>query len=117
MYNKHKVKSVGIGYTIQYKHSLNGKMPRTSTIRSRHNNSNTTHDKGNESASHTKMGCRLEAEERKIIVKKVAAPYSKGKSHKENRVLDIAYRHHSLPYSLDSRLHLIIYSKPTHDIP
>ena len=50
-------------------------------------------------------------------MQEIACPYSESVHDEAHGTLHTAYRHDALPNALHRSLHLIIYGKPTHDVP
>ena len=92
-------------------------MPRAGTVGGGHDDGNASHDKCDKCAGHAEVGCRLETEECEIIMQEIAAPDGHGEEDEQRNVLDLAKRHHALPYSADGVFHLIIYSELAYKHP
>ena len=109
MYYQYEIESLRVGHSVENKHCLDGEMPRPCTVGSRHNHRNAAHDKRHQSAGQAQAGCEIEAEEREIIMKKVACPNGNGVENELRHVANFAQRHHTLPYPGERFLNLIIY--------
>jgi hypothetical protein len=94
--DEHKVERVDIAYAVEDEHCLNGKVPRTGTVRRRNDDSDAAHDERYESARHTKARRSLETEEREIVVEEVTRPDAQRERHEEPRVLHVAHSHGGL---------------------
>ena len=76
MDDEYKPEGLLVGDTIEDQHGLNGKMPRTGTVGGRYNDGEVGHDKRHEGTADTQVGCEVEAEEREVVMQKIAHPDS-----------------------------------------
>ena len=117
MDDEHKVERVDVAYAVEDEHCLNGKVPRTGTVRRRNDDGDAAHDERYESARHTKVRRSLETEEREIIVEEITRPYAQRERHEKPRVLHVAHSHDALPDATHHSAYLIIYGKALQQIP
>ena len=76
MDDEYKPEGLFVGDTIEDQHGLDGKVPRTGTVGGRYDDGEVGHDKRHEGTTDTQVGCEVEAEEREVVMQKIAHPDS-----------------------------------------
>ena len=79
MNDEYEPQCLFIGHTIKNEHGLDGEMPGTGTVGGGHNDGEVGYDKRNQGTADTEVGREVEAEERQVVVQKVAHPDADGK--------------------------------------
>ena len=74
--DEYKPEGLFISDTIENQHRLNGEVPGACTIGCRHDDSKVGDDKRHEGTTDTQVGCEVEAEEREVVMQKIAHPDS-----------------------------------------
>ena len=87
VYYQHEVEGVDVAHTIENEHGLHCKMPRAGPVWRWNNHGYAAHHKRNEGTLKAQRRCEVEAEEREIIVKKIAYPYSQSVKYEQGNVL------------------------------
>ena len=105
---QHEVEGVVVGHAVEYEHGLYGEMPRPGSVGGGNYYGDAAYYERYQGALEAEVGGEVEAEERQVIVQEVANPDGEGVDYEQGGVLYAFERHHSLPYSADGVLYLII---------
>lgn len=111
VHDKHEIKGLLVGDTIEDEHRLDGEMPGACTVGGGHDDGDGAHDERDKGAGEPEVGGGVEAEEGEVVVDEVTAPDGEGVEDEEGLVAHAAQRHHSLPDASEGGAYLIIYAE------
>ena len=89
MDDEDEVEGLGVGDAIEDEHRLDGEMPRAGTVGGGHDDSYRTNDERYEGTRQSEMRRKVEAEERQVVVNKVAQPDTYREEQEQRDVADI----------------------------
>ena len=109
VYDEYEVEGMDVSDSIENEHGLDGKVPRSGTVRRRNDDGNGSDDEGHHRTAYSQVCREVEAEECQVVVEEVADPDSQCEEDKEWYVLYVLQRDDPLPDAFDGRTYLIIY--------
>ena len=116
VYDENEEEGIVCLNAIEYEHCLDGKMPRSGSVRSWYNDRYAAHDECYQTAHQIEMGGCFEALEGEIVVEEIAQPDAQCKGDVEWYISDTFQRDDTLPESSQCCFHLIIYSESLEQI-
>ena len=111
MHDKHEIKGLLVGDTIEDEHRLDGEMPGACSVGRRHDDGDGAHDEGDQGAGEAEVGGGVEAEEGEVVVDEIAAPDGEGVEKEQGFVPYVAQGHDALPDAAERGAYLIIYTE------
>ena len=108
MHDQDKIQCLVVRHAIEDEHRLDGEMPRSCSVRCRHDDGNRTYHKADQRTGKAEMCRRIEAEESQVIMQEIAPPYRKTVEKEQGDVPYFPQRTDALPYTRQHLLHLII---------
>ena len=106
--DKHEIKGLLVGYTIEDEHGLDSEMPGTGTVGGGYDDGYGAYDEGDQGTGETETGSTLETEEREVVMDEITAPDGKGVEQEQGLVTHAAQRHHALPDATERGAHLVV---------
>lgn len=106
--DKHEIKGLLVGYTIEDEHGLDSEMPGTGTVGGGYDDGNGAYDEGDKGTGETETGSTLETEERKVVMDEITAPDGEGVEKEQGLVTYAAQRHHALPDATEGGAYLVV---------
>ena len=116
VYDENEEEGIVCLNAIEYEHCLDGKMPRSGSIRSWYDDRYAAHDECHQTAHQIEMGGCFEALEGEIVVEEITQPDTQCKGDVERYISDTFQRDDTLPESSQCCFHLIIYSESLEQI-
>ena len=111
VYDENEEEGIVCLNAIEYEHCLDGKMPRSGSVRRWYDDRYAAHDECHQTAHQIEMARRFKALEGEIVVQEVAQPDAQGEGDVERYVSHALQRDYSLPESVQRSFHLIIYNR------